>query len=79
MTAFLEKGGMEAKYPRLKSEKIMTAYLGYEVDVLKKKQEKTHDYCRVLTGFRLIPKGKLKKRKNRGWPEKIPGFEKTPD
>ena len=44
MTAFLEKGGMEAKYPRLRSEKIMTAYLGYEVDVMKKNE-------RLLPGF----------------------------
>ena len=69
---------MGAKYPRLRSEKIMAAYLGYEVDVLKNK--KMNDYCRVSTGFRLIPKGnKLRKRKHRGWPEKLPGFEKTSD
>ena len=52
---FGKGGGVEAKYPRLRSEKTMTAYLGYEVDVLKKK--KKNDYCRVSTGFRLIPKG----------------------
>ena len=61
---------MEAKYPRLRSEKIMTAYLGYEVDVLKTKQ-KMKDCCRVSTinSSRSILKG---------WPEKSPGLKKYP-
>ena len=45
---------MGAKYPGLRSEKYMTAYLGHEVDVSKKK---VNDYCRISTGLRLIPKG----------------------
>ena len=69
---------MEAKYPRLRSEKIMTAYLGYEVDVSKTKTKKTYDYCRVSTGFRSIPKGNRENPKV-GWPKKIPWFEKTSD
>ena len=36
---------MEAKYPRLMFVKKMTACLGYEVDVMKKK--KSNDYCRI--------------------------------
>ena len=48
---------MRGKYPRIRFEKNMTAYLRYEVDVLKTKNKKTNDYCRVSTGFRLIPKG----------------------
>ena len=47
---------MRGKYPRIRFEKNMTAYLRYEVDVLKTKNKKTNDYCRVSTGFRLIPK-----------------------
>ena len=31
---------MGAKYPGLRSEKNMTAYLGHEVDVSKKKNER---------------------------------------
>ena len=55
---FWERGEMEAKYPRLKPEKIMTAYLGYDVNVSnKKKQKKTNDYWRVSIGLTLIPKG----------------------
>ena len=46
---------MGEKYPRLRSEKFMTAYLGYEVDELKNKIK--NNYCWVLTGFRLTPKG----------------------
>ena len=46
---------MGGKYPRLMSDKIMTAYLGYEGDVLNKKR--TNDYCRVSTGLGLIPGG----------------------
>ena len=58
MTAFLEQGGgVGPKYPRLMSEKIMTAYMGFEVDVLKNENRKTNDYCRVSIGIGLIPRG----------------------
>ena len=50
MTAFLEQGRMGAKYPRLRSEKIMTAYLGYKVNVMKKKMKKRT----VIAGFQLV-------------------------
>ena len=39
---------MEAKYPRLMSGKIMTAYLGYEVVVLNNKTKKRQT---VIAGF----------------------------
>ena len=38
---------MGTKYLRLRSEKIMTAYLGYEVDVLENKNKSE----RLLPGF----------------------------
>ena len=49
MTAFLEQGGDGGKYPRLMSEKKMTAYLGYEVGVLKKQNNRT-----ITAGFQLV-------------------------
>ena len=62
----LEQGGMGAKYPPQVSGKIVTASLGYEVDVLKKNKKRT-----IVAGFNWFwvdPEGKLRKRNSRGWP-----------
>ena len=69
---------METKYSQIRSEKIMTASVGCVLHMLRL----FFFFQRVLSGFnwfQINPLGKLRKRRKRGCPEKLPGFEKSSD
>ena len=70
---------MGTKYSQIRSEKIMTASVGCVLHMLR-----LFFFQRVLSGFKwfqINPLEKLRKRRKRkrGCPEKLHGFEKSSD